>query len=253
MNKEELVYKPLKFLVAIVDMKKGEMLASLLNEHNYNVHYISIAQGTAPTEIRSYWGFSDTEKSLLWGLILGDASEYVLDLLTENAELTKANSGVAFTIPIRSFANPALLSYISQGGDMPTKNNEGDNTMDEKEKPTHSLLMAIVKKGYADDVMEAARQAGARGGTIFRARGTGNHETAKFLGVTIEPEKDVILILARRGSRTAIMRSIYDKAGLHTEGNGLVLALPVENVVGSFNLNKEIIEKAKAEEKSPID
>lgn len=246
MKIEDQRYKPLKFLVSIVDMEKGEDIASLLNSHGYNIHYISIAQGTAPTVIRSYWGFADTEKSILWGIIPGDADEYILGLLAEEFNLPKANTGVAFTMPIRSFAEPALLKYILESGDMKEgTNNEGEEEMEEKEIVTYSLLMAIVKKGFAEDVMDAAREAGARGGTIFRARGTGDHETASFLGVTIEPEKDVIIILAKRGSRTAIMHSIYEKAGLHTEGNGLVFALPVERVVGSFNLNKDIIKEAE--------
>ncbi|HQC54802.1 MAG TPA: P-II family nitrogen regulator [Clostridia bacterium] len=245
MTTEDLRHKTLKFLVSIVDMEKGEDIAALLNSHGYDIHYVSIAQGTAPTSIRTYWGFSDTEKSILWGIIPGDADEYILGLLAQELNLSKANTGVAFTMPIRSFAEPALLKYILENGDMPEGINEGEKEMEEKEIVTYSLLMAIVKKGFADDVMDAARSAGARGGTIFRARGTGDHETASFLGVTIEPEKDVIIILAKRGSRTAIMRSIYEKAGLHTEGNGLVFALPVERVVGSFNLNNEIIKKAE--------
>ncbi|MBR6751311.1 MAG: P-II family nitrogen regulator [Clostridia bacterium] len=103
-----------------------------------------------------------------------------------------------------------------------------------EDKKSFSLLVAIVKRGYSESAMSAAREAGARGGTVFNARGTGSLEAQKFLGVPIEPEKEVLLILAEKSVRQDIMRAIYKEAGLETNGNGIVFALPVEDVVGAF-------------------
>lgn len=103
-----------------------------------------------------------------------------------------------------------------------------------EDNKSYSLLVAIVKRGYSESAMSAAREAGARGGTVFNARGTGSLEVQKFLGVPIEPEKEVLLILAEKSVRQDIMRAIYKEAGLETNGNGIVFALPVEDVVGAF-------------------
>ncbi|HKL74173.1 MAG TPA: P-II family nitrogen regulator [Clostridia bacterium] len=100
----------------------------------------------------------------------------------------------------------------------------------------YSLLIAIVNRGYSEKVMMAAQAAGARGGTVMHARGTGSLDATKVLGITIEPEKDIILILTEKSARQDIMRAIYKEAGLTKEGRGIVISLPVEDVIGSANL-----------------
>lgn len=99
----------------------------------------------------------------------------------------------------------------------------------------YALITVIAKRGYSDTVMDAARAEGARGGTAIHARGTGTAETQKFLGLNIEPEKDLLLILVEDEKKNAIMKAINEKAGLNMEGNGLVFSLPVDEVIGSFN------------------
>ncbi len=103
----------------------------------------------------------------------------------------------------------------------------------------YSLIITIVNKGYSDTVMEAARAEGARGGTVMHARGTGALEVTKFLGFTIEPEKDFVLILAETEKHTAIMKAIHSKTGLGTAGNGIAFSLPVQDVIGGFSLNNQ--------------
>ncbi|HOO22470.1 MAG TPA: P-II family nitrogen regulator [Clostridia bacterium] len=107
----------------------------------------------------------------------------------------------------------------------------------------YSLLIAIVRKGFCEKVMIAAHAAGARGGTLIHGRGTGSLDASKIWGVTIEPEKDIILILTEKSARQEIMKAIYKEAGLTTEGNGIVISLPVEDVIGIANITKEIVEE----------
>ena len=95
-----------------------------------------------------------------------------------------------------------------------------------------SLIMTIVNRGFADQVIDAARSAGAHGGTVFYARGTGIHEVEKFFAISIQPEKEVVLNLVKHEDTQTIMHSIVAAAGLKTEGKGLSFALPITNVVG---------------------
>ncbi|MDR2635115.1 MAG: P-II family nitrogen regulator [Clostridiales bacterium] len=104
---------------------------------------------------------------------------------------------------------------------------------------TFSLIMAVVDRGFASPVMAAARDAGARGGTIINARGTGNLDIEKFFGFIIEPEKEIILILTTKELRHEIMKAIYKTGGLTTEGHGFAIALPVEEVAGIFKLTND--------------
>ena len=100
------------------------------------------------------------------------------------------------------------------------------------------LLVTIVNRGFSDDVMDAAKAAGARGGTILHARGTGVHEESKFFGISIQPEKDMVLILVTKDQRAEIMKAICVGAGLNTEGRGLTFSLPVADVAGIVHLTK---------------
>ena len=96
----------------------------------------------------------------------------------------------------------------------------------------YELIITIITRGFSDDVMEAARAAGAGGGTIVHARGTGAHEAEKLFGITIQPEKELILILAEASVRNTIMTAITKAAGLGTEGAGITFSLPVSDVLG---------------------
>lgn len=95
------------------------------------------------------------------------------------------------------------------------------------------LIITIVNRGFSDLVMDAARGAGASGGTILHARGTGVHEMERFFGISIQPEKEFVLILADHDDRQQIMQAIAEQAGLHTHGKGIAFSVPVDDVVGT--------------------
>ncbi len=110
--------------------------------------------------------------------------------------------------------------------------------MDNQRK--YDLIMTIVNRGFADQVVDAARAAGAHGGTVFYARGTGVHEMEKFFAISIQPEKEVVLNLVKHEDTQAIMHSIVAAAGLKTEGKGLAFALPIADVAGIVHLLDEL-------------
>ena len=107
--------------------------------------------------------------------------------------------------------------------------------------------MTIVNRGFADHVVDAARNAGAHGGTVFYARGTGLHEVEKFFAISIQPEKEVVLNIVRHEDTHTIMHSIVAAAGLKTEAKGLAFALPITDIVGIIDSLEELegIKKAK--------
>ena len=107
----------------------------------------------------------------------------------------------------------------------------------EESKDVFSLIATIVNRGYSDEVMDAARDAGAKGGTIMYAHGAGVREAETFFGVSIHPEKELVLILATNETRPEIMQSIVKRVGLTAEGAGLTFSLPVTNVAGIAHLN----------------
>ena len=93
------------------------------------------------------------------------------------------------------------------------------------------LIVCIINNGFTDLVMGAAKRSGARGGTTFHARGTGNADIEKFFGITISPEKEVVLIVVEKAIKDKVVSAIYKDAGLDTKGQGIVFTLPVDDFV----------------------
>lgn len=97
----------------------------------------------------------------------------------------------------------------------------------------YELIVAIVNHGFEEDVMAAARAAGARGGTVFNARGTANaKDETQFLGISLHPHKEIVFILTHTETKANIMQAIKENAGLATPGAGILFTLPVESVLG---------------------
>jgi nitrogen regulatory protein PII len=96
----------------------------------------------------------------------------------------------------------------------------------------HEAIFCIVNSGYSELVMDAAKKLGARGGTVINARGTASKEAEKFFNITIEPEKEIVMILVPSAIKDDVLHALYQEAGLDTPGQGIAFALPVDSVVG---------------------
>ena len=105
-------------------------------------------------------------------------------------------------------------------------------------KNVYSLVIAILNRGFSDVAMSAARNAGAKGGTVISAKSFGLHEEETFFGISILPEKEVVMILTNDESKNAIMRAIIKHVGIETDGGGLIFSLPVTDVEGISHISE---------------
>ena len=96
----------------------------------------------------------------------------------------------------------------------------------------HEVVFCIVNEGFSEAVMDAAREAGARGGTVLNARGTASVEAEKKFGIIVEPQKEIVMILVDVKIKEAVLKSLYEGVGLKTAGQGIAFTLPVSEVVG---------------------
>ena len=99
-------------------------------------------------------------------------------------------------------------------------------------KKNHVAILCIVNNGFSELVMETARKHGAKGGTVLHARGTASKEAEKLFNITIQPEKEIVMILVENEIKDALLHGLYDSIGLNTNGQGIVFSLPVDEVVG---------------------
>ena len=104
---------------------------------------------------------------------------------------------------------------------------------------SHECIVCIVNTGFSDVVMDAAREFGARGGTVIHGRGTASREAERFFGISIQPDKEVVLILVPHDLTDKILHALYRAVGLKTPGQGIAFSLPVDQVVGLSTLSLE--------------
>ena len=110
------------------------------------------------------------------------------------------------------------------------------------------LIVSIVNKGFTSIVMDAARSVGAKGGTIINAKGSGAHEAEKMFGITVQPEKEMVFIIAPKDERNDIMKAIIEKAGLNSLGKGICFAMPIDDIMGvALGINNPETEEKKEE------
>ncbi len=99
----------------------------------------------------------------------------------------------------------------------------------------HEVIFCIVNSGYSEGVMDAAKKVGARGGTILNARGTAGKEAETFFHITVQPEKEIVMILVPSEIKESVLRALYEEVGLDSAGQGIAFSVPVDAVVGLSN------------------
>jgi hypothetical protein len=96
----------------------------------------------------------------------------------------------------------------------------------------YSMIMALVNQGYSEEIMAAAKPAGATGGTVFHSRQAGSENATKLWGITIQPEREIVLIVCEKSKKAAIMKAINTAYGANSEARCFLISLPVEDVCG---------------------
>ena len=96
----------------------------------------------------------------------------------------------------------------------------------------HEVIFAIVNSGYAEDVMDIAREQGVRGGTILNARGVVKEEAAAFFGITLHQEKEILMMVVEKSIRDNVLNAIYKQMGMAKKARGIAFSLPVSDVAG---------------------
>ena len=108
----------------------------------------------------------------------------------------------------------------------------------------HEVIFAIVNSGFAEDVMDIAREQGVRGGTILNARGVVKEEAAAFFGITLHQDKEILMMVVEKSIRDNVLNAIYKQMGMAKKAKGIAFSLPVSDVAG---LAPARVETAEAE------
>ena len=192
-----------------------------------------LGHGTASKSILDYLGIEKNEKIVMETVVAAGKVNSLFSGLVSRMGINLPGTGVAMSIPVESIAGSSSMKYLTEG--------QGVQAAEEvkMKESAYSLITVIAEKGCSDMVMDAAREAGAKGGTVVHAKGTGKESETKFFGMSISPEKEMIYIATRKSEKGDIMRAIMEKAGPHTDAGAVVFSLPVEDIVGLTTLMEE--------------
>lgn len=220
---------PLKMLVTIVDRGKGAAAASLYRAQGLHFDYVCMGLGTANSRILDYFGLSETEKDVIITMVSAGRAPRVMRAADERFRFSSPGRGILFTVPLSGVSGQLQQVLCKQSASSPDEETEEKN-VDAANR--YTLILTVVNRGNLDTVMDAARSEGARGGTVLHARRVGMEDTENLLGFTLQPEKEVVAILAPAAQKHAMMMAINRAAGLATEAGGILFSLPVDDLIG---------------------
>ena len=219
-----------RMLLLIATPKLVNKGVELFREEDVPIQHVFHAQGTASSEIMDMLGLGGVEKNVLMSMMPKLFADRMLKSLQKKLHLGMPNSGIAFTIPMSSgSAQMVKMMEALQTGEEQTLPERDETEMAESE---FSMIMAIVNQGFSEEVMDAAKPVGATGGTVFHSRRVGNEGKLKFWGISVQPEREVVLILAKKEDKLNIMQAIGRKCGVNSKAQGIVLSLPVDGTAG---------------------
>jgi nitrogen regulatory protein PII len=220
----------MNFVISVINPNMAPKMNAIMQTLELPLAIDLLGRGTARKNVLDLLGLSTHEYHIIMTIADRERTARLIDEARRNLYIDAPGQGIIVATPIKSVGGGKTLANLNAG--RPTEGAPEINY-------NYEIVLAIVNEGHTDTVMEAAREAGARGGTVLHGKGTGSRDAAKFFGVSIASEKEVIMIVAAASEKAAIMKSIINKAGTQTEAGAGVMSLPVSDVAGFGLLNND--------------
>lgn len=213
-------------MTTIINRNQSKKYLNLYKEENIQVMFLTLGEGTASGAVLDYLGLEATEKAVIFTVLEEDSFEKVKKDLQKKLQIDAPGEGIAFIIPLSSIGGKKTLQFL-------TASQEFQKEEESVLKDTvYELIIVIANQGYIELVMDAARGAGAYGGTVIHAKGTGMEQAEKFMGVSLAAEKEMIFIVAKKEQKNVIMKAVMEQAGIESKAKSIVFSLPVTDTAG---------------------
>ena len=217
----------IKILLTIVTRGLLQEVTQVLQHHDLEVQFATLGHGTASSEIRHLLGIGTTEKDVVITLAPQQKLRRVLPDLSSHLHLAKAGHGIAFAIELDSI-NASALNSLTRF--MPEDAIKEEAPMNKEY--THEVILSVLDSDQTDLAFAAAKEAGCRGGTVIKGRRISGGETKKIFSLTVQPEKELLMILVPAKDCKAIMKAMVNKVQRETGERIVAFSLPVSDVMG---------------------
>jgi len=224
----------IQLLTLILDESQSHKCVRLIKEKGIQDGMVIIGRGTVSNSILNMLGIKSQKKEIIKLVLPRERAKEILDYLDQELQLSKPGHGIAYTSPI--------LSVVELPDQEMSRGQFVSNTATAQHLEGESMfkkLTVIVDRGKADDVMDIARKAGVRGGTILHGRGAGAKIATNLFGVEIEPEKELVFILMPSDLVDKVVQALCESLHLDEPGKGILFVEPVLDTRGLFELREK--------------
>ncbi len=214
----------MKLMLTIVERGQGKILTKLYGEHFVTTHFQSIGRGTASSELLEVLGFGGSERTVLISFGEGRCIDDLMERLDQGTTETAECKGIVASVPLTGMSR-IMAALITE--EIPEEM-EGRNV---ETQGKNSLILIVANHGHTDEIMNTARAAGARGGTILRSRWAGPEDTEKFYGMQFQTEKEIVVIMTTAEKMAVIMETVNRKHGMKTEAGAMICSVGIDQTV----------------------
>ena len=214
----------MNFIISITSPEALPVLTGVCEDMALPLNVTLSGRGTAVKSMLDVLGIESNLKRIMFSVANEEKTREFITRQKRQLHIGVPGHGVVIAVPVKSIGGGKTVAYL-RGEDGTAKYTPSLNY-------AYELIVVIANEGRTDTVMNAARAAGARGGTVLHGKGTGSEAAMKFLNISIADEKEVILIVAPTAEKTAIMSEILKKAGPDTDAKAIAFSLPTSAVAG---------------------
>ena len=206
-------------IISIVPHDKGEKLTRAAMESGCSGGTVLMGRSLAHTNLGAFLGLNERAKDLVLMIVEADKKIPVENAIKLATSHECRNFGEIFSVDVNTMIRGGKLNAPHEESE---KKETGGKTMSE-------MITVIVNKGYADDVMAAARKAGAGGGTVVNARGTARETDERFFGMHIVPEKEMLIMVVPSEKKAEVLKAIQETKCLKEPGMGIAYSAEVDD------------------------
>lgn len=224
-----------RMFVFITREEEERKLENMVDALHLPIFYQCRGKGTATSEMLDLFGLSGTTRIITIGILPRFMVPELFFEAEQHIPLRQRGGGIAFTIPITGMQSPVfrMLNEESVPAGMQQMEERKKFEMTEMcEKSRYSMIWVAVANGYSDDVVDAAKSAGAGGGTILKGRRRNSERVSQRLGISMQEGQEFILIVVPKEKKAPVMAAISESCGLKTPAHGMVVSFPIEDVLG---------------------
>lgn len=220
-----------RLVITITREEDQKKLEEILDSMNAPLCFQFRGKGTAPSEMMDIFGLRGTTRLLTVTLLSKFQVQPLFETMNKQLSFRHRGGGIAITVPVSGCQSHVLQVLNDAARDEMKEALKGDEE-EMKEKSEYAVIWVSVASGYSDDVVDAARNAGAKGGTVMKGRRRSSEQVSHHFGISMQEEQDFVMIVVPKDKKNETMAAITSVCGLGTDAHGIVLALPVDEVMG---------------------